>query len=1448
MLYHFTFTERSSHVMGDSSFVLSPLRRSRFLRRLAGSLSLCLAWTTLAPGIAAAAPQPSPSSSGTIRPLRDFEMERFVGSQSGGQMETGGGEGGGTQNWEGGTGGGSTPGGGATPGGGGPATGGTGETNTVNGNKITPLPIVSWRTRGGGQFGLALFHNSRGVHNGKFGHKWTCSFDNWLVVDSATGNVTVHMGDDQTYAYTRNVDGSFTAPSGVFHTLAYDSATSAYSLTTKGKSVYRYTNPNSTGWLCTRVTDRNGNQTNFAYNSGDWLTSASDPTGRSVVFAYDASNKVTSVTDPLGRVWTFAYNGAGDLASVTFPQVSGQTYSTTFGYSASHNITSLTNNLGKTTTFTYDGNNRLLTETNPLGHTTTIAYGSTTRTITGPNSNSTVHTYDSSGRLVSVTDPLGHVTSFAYDANNNRTGVTTPRGTTTSTYDSRGNVLTATNALGQTTTFTYNAQDLPLTVTTHLGRQTTYGYDANGNRTSVTDPLNHTTTFAYDGYGQPVSTTDATGKTSTIDYDANGNPLQAVHPSGKRVTFTYNTLGWPLTEADARGNTKTTTYDDWGRPTSVTGPDGVTIASTVYNAANKVVSVTDGKGNVAALTYDDLGRVVTATNAKGEVTTNAYDALGQIGFRASHTNAKNETTSYAYTLRGQLASVSYADGTGESWTYAADGLAASHTDGNGATVQFLYDATGRLSRVDYPTGTDVVCNYDADGQRTSMSDASGLTLYGYDAAGRVTGIDTPRGTLAYTYDNAGRRTLLSLSGVGGYADTHDTLGRLAGATNPFGETTTYTRNADGLVTLLVKANGARSEYDYDGYSRLTQVAHKTAGGTLLERFQYQYDLAGNTTQKTELNGSVTTYTYDAIHQLTGETRTGPGAYTIGYAYDANGNRTGKTVNGVTESYTYGPNDRLLTAGNRSYSYDNNGNTTAVTVGSQTTSLTYDYDNRIKTISYPGGATNSFTYNGQGLRVAKADSAGTTAIVTDGTAVASPVLSDGAAVYTPGVSERRGSASKFSLEDGLGSTSALTDASLTVTDTLSYDAFGQTVSRTGTTPTPFGFAATSGYQTDGDSSLMLLGHRYYDASIGRFLTRDPAKDGRNWYAYASNNPLSGTDPTGQWIETALDIAGLILDVKDFIEEPSIISGAMIVGDVIGIVAPGIPSPGAIKGAIKIGGKVGDVVNDLPPPSTVDDLVPPGHGVSPGGCFVAGTPILMADGTSKPIEEVRAGDKVLSRSEDGKQFGAKTVSETYVRKGVPTLKVHLSSGQVIETTQEHPFYVDGEGFVPAGRLSVGTSIVTRVSSSGKTRGGTWYSSRITRIEATGTRQTVYNCQVQGFHTYFVGTATDAVWVHNTDTCNLDPNRDWRWHYTDQPGLDKVGINPGPGTDRVFVTDLMPEVATPDITSGLINRPVTHAYPIDVTDLPIYDAGPGFAGASDEFLIGSIPTDRIMPPFVL
>ena len=187
----------------------------------------------------------------------------------------------------------------------------------------------------------------------------------------------------------------------------------------------------------------------------------------------------------------------------------------------------------------------------------------------------------------------------------------------------------------------------------------------------------------------------------------------------------------------------------------------------------------------------------------------------------------------------------------------------------------------------------------------------------------------------------------------------------------------------------------------------------------------------------------------------------------------------------------------------------------------TTNLSYDYESRVSGITYPSSATNTFQYNGNDLRTKKVDSSGTRNYITDGDSPAAAVLSDGLATFTPGLSEHRSSTSSFYHGDALGSTRSQTSSSQSVTDTKRYDAFGMLIASSGSNPTPFGFVGGSQYQTDTDSGLMLLGHRYYDASIGRFISRDPIYAGDNWYAYCENNPLGGTDPEGLYVQITFD---------------------------------------------------------------------------------------------------------------------------------------------------------------------------------------------------------------------------------------------------------------------------------------------------------------------------------------
>ncbi len=177
---------------------------------------------------------------------------------------------------------------------------------------------------------------------------------------------------------------------------------------------------------------------------------------------------------------------------------------------------------------------------------------------------------------------------------------------------------------------------------------------------------------------------------------------------------------------------------------------------------------------------------------------------------------------------------------------------------------------------------------------------------------------------------------------------------------------------------------------------------------------------------------------------------------------------------------------------------------------------WNADNRLTSVTTAG--TSTYTYNGAGLRTSKTVGGTTKTHLTDGDTPASALLSDGSTTYVPGVSERRNSTTSFFLFDLLGSVRATSGAAGAAGEFALFEAFGNAVTTADfggatTSGRPFGFVGGEQYQADAESGLMLLGNRYYDPGIGRFLSSDPAEDGDNFYAYCKNNPVNAVDPEG-----------------------------------------------------------------------------------------------------------------------------------------------------------------------------------------------------------------------------------------------------------------------------------------------------------------------------------------------
>ena len=231
-----------------------------------------------------------------------------------------------------------------------------------------------------------------------------------------------------------------------------------------------------------------------------------------------------------------------------------------------------------------------------------------------------------------------------------------------------------------------------------------------------------------------------------------------------------------------------------------------------------------------------------------------------------------------------------------------------------------------------------------------------------------------------------------------------------------------------------------------------------------------------------------TWSYDNTYQLKNEQRSGSNSYNITYTYDPVGNRLVLINGGVRTTSSYDVANQLArsqaAAGTTTYTFDLAGNQlTSRNPSNQRTTNTWDFEDRLTQVALPSGTPNTFTYNGDGQRVQKQDSTGTTKHVWDGQNII--LETDGSnaiqAVYTlePAdygnlISQNRGGTASFYLFDGFDLTDRLTDSSGTVTDTYLYQAFGSVTLLSGSTTNPFGFIGRLGY--------------YYDADLAEYYVR------------------------------------------------------------------------------------------------------------------------------------------------------------------------------------------------------------------------------------------------------------------------------------------------------------------------------------------------------------------------
>lgn len=853
--------------------------------------------------------------------------------------------------------------------------------------------------------------------------------------------------------------------------------------------------------------------------------SETDAEGNVTSYVYDAYGNITKQTDPDGTISLTEYDGLQREKAKYFKadsESSKQIQSTTSYefiknysvdvYTGLDNSSSKSSSALKTINTTYiTADKQVVSEVLTSFKQKTI-YEKTNGKIKKTNA------YYANGEIAREIDALGNITKYenttlesangickvsrTYTPFNTKTDGSVNYSITENQYDKNGNVT-----LAKQTVQKQDSDTIKYSVTENQ-------YNAQGLLTQVTlsdgtsNSEKNITKYLYNNAG--IQTTMLTGLHADSDsdylktnyeYDAWGHLVKTTDSTGYDSGITtYDLNGNALTVTDANGNVTTNTYDSLNH---------ILIANTVHS--------NDSSKNVnKSYEYDEMGRV-QCININNEQTLYLYDDLGRKITEESSTGFKG----YYYEGISQNVS-SYFIGRNHQIVYE--------------NIFYTYDDEMRVVQVKEGGNLTASYAYDENGNKISETLANGVvSTYSYNACNKVTKLVTKSGKFdisSYEYSY--------------YLDGSDAC---------------KVRNENGIIET--------TSYDYDGLKRLTKES--ISNGKTADTYSYEYDDYGNRS-KMVANGSEE---YETVYD-----------YTVNGKYTALLQKEIKTVKETPSAVTsnnglaISPTDLITSTAadakreETAYSYDANGNQITKITADKTETNTYDSLNQL--IGFTDGKTTaSYKYDVDGLRISKTvDGHSIDQIWNDDKQIA--VDADGsnpykAQIYIRGTNLLAGcefvqavkSDYTYYTQNAHGDVVNLTDNNGAVTKTYQYDAFGVEKNIDDTDTNAFRYC---GEYYDKETATIYLRARYYSPSTGRFISRDSFAGSNNdplslnLYTYCHNNPVSGTDSTGHFLDTFFDAASLAFDIVSFCIEPTPMGAVDILTDVVGLVTPGVPSAG------------------------------------------------------------------------------------------------------------------------------------------------------------------------------------------------------------------------------------------------------------------------------------------------
>ncbi len=595
-----------------------------------------------------------------------------------------------------------------------------------------------------------------------------------------------------------------------------------------------------------------------------------------------------------------------------------------------------------------------------------------------------------------------------------------------------------------------------------------------------------------DGRVEKQTTYNAAGNSliTQFAYDNLHNKITTILPSGEIQIKKYNDYG-NVIESTRLNETETFTYLSNGKPGTINGQPSV--LNIAYDEIGNRISFTDPDAGNTLYQYDSFGQMTKQTDAKGDDFEMEYNLLGMLITKTEHCNscsggATMNTYNYNYNGFGmrsvnKIERIDKSDGSAIEYEYASDLGGPTEmpelkvktvNDNNGIifSTQYRYKPDGLLETATYPNNV-VVKNHYLRGIMTKITNASNTFNYW------ITGNENEYGQpLDYTYGNG-------LMAAFEYDDWHYLTG-ISMSDGSWMQGYSFDAASGNLMSRSDALRGFAEDFTYVNHSQL-QSALPQGSIPGYEPFNIIYGSEGNF----EVKDNIGSYTYDPVklHAVT----------EIGNLPLSN------TISQETQNMTYSAFNKATT----------------IHEGPNLLEIFYAPDNsRLRTdLKDAGGAVIKTKYFVGNYESVLDVPSGTT---TETIYLNCPYGLVGALVSQNGSTP----VTNYIRTDYLGSISAVYDGSASLLEENSFDAWGKRRNpddwnyyQAGTAPVMMFERGYTGHEHLSEFELINMNGRMYDPAVCRMLSADNFNNaplstlGLNRYAYAGNNPLKFTDPSG-----------------------------------------------------------------------------------------------------------------------------------------------------------------------------------------------------------------------------------------------------------------------------------------------------------------------------------------------